>query len=100
MIKINLAINKIKNLYYQPHLFWQMIIVCFFVGLSLALVVILIFWFKLEKDLNITTQLSVNSSESLNRKNLNQTLDQIKKRINNEGVDLDLNSSFFVDPGR
>ncbi|MFA5001243.1 MAG: hypothetical protein WC531_03440 [Candidatus Paceibacterota bacterium] len=79
MIKINL--DKFKNLTSQVSFFWQTLIVIFFTGLIIVLILSTIFWLKLESSL--TTVLlagETSASETLNTKSLNNILTKIKTR--------------------
>ena len=78
-MKINLA--KFKNLTGQISFFWQALIIIFFTGLIIVLILSTIFWLKLES--NLITALPAEEipvGETLNTKSLNNILAKIKTR--------------------
>ncbi len=97
-MKINLA--KFKNLTGSVSFFWQTLVIIFFVGLTVILILNAVFWFKLELSLTITpVEGDIPADNTLSAKDLTKVLDQIKTR-SADLASTTTNLPTVVDPAR
>ncbi|MFA5022708.1 MAG: hypothetical protein WC385_03135 [Candidatus Paceibacterota bacterium] len=78
---MKISFTKFKKTTEGLSFFWQALVIIFFVGLLILLIVGAFLWLNLESDINSKLPVSAGSpDQSLDPKNVNRVFDQIKTR--------------------